>query len=99
MRDESFACQLLQGGNMRTLPYKSLFLSCVAACATVMAGPLCAAAPLPTSTKEAAPGSREATATTASRSIASPRVKCAGCGVIESVRKIEFDERVAGRCA
>lgn len=27
------------------------------------------------------------------------KVRCAGCGVIESIRKIEVDERMAGRCA
>jgi outer membrane lipoprotein SlyB len=31
--------------------------------------------------------------------IARTKVKCAGCGVIESIRKIEVDERMAGRCA
>src|SRR4051812_5241789 len=34
--------------------------------------------------------------TGSSRSIARLKVKCAGCGVIESVRRIEVDERSAG---
>ena len=31
--------------------------------------------------------------------VARLKAKCAGCGIIESIRKIEVDERTAGRCA
>jgi outer membrane lipoprotein SlyB len=37
-------------------------------------------------------------AITSPRAMAPAKVKCAGCGVIESVRKVEIDESLGGRC-